>query len=201
LPKIQYNLIMQPTNKVRFDSFSDGVFAIAVTLLALELRVPYLPSSGSPFSLQGLVPLIPGLLTFVLSFVAIAIFWVNHHQLTQTLVTINRRRILWLNMLFLLFLILIPFVTQTVSLNAPSSVAVSIYALVLFGASASFSFLRYWIHKSVGEHKIAMKRSIIGPIIYILAIIAPIFSITLGYVLLAIPPLFYFLPKGSASSL
>lgn len=188
---------MQPTNKVRFDSFSDGVFAIAVTLLALELRVPYLPSSNSAFSLHALIPLIPGLLTFVLSFVTIAIFWVNHHQLTQTLVTITRRRILWLNMLFLLFVILIPFVTQTMSLNTPSAVAVTIYAFVLFAASASFSLLRYWIHRSVGETNFAMKRSIIGPLIYLLAIIAPLFSITLGFILLAIPPLFYFLPKGS----
>ncbi len=186
---------MEPTNKIRFESFSDGVFAIAVTLLALELRVPYLKTSG--FSFQGLVPLIPGILTFVLSFVAIAIFWVNHHQLTQVFDTIKKRRILWLNMLFLLFLTVIPFVTQTMSLNAPSSPAVSIYAFVLFGASASFSLLRYWIHRGNGQSFIPMKRSLIGPAIYFLAMIAPAFSITLGYVLLAIPPLFYFLPKST----
>jgi uncharacterized membrane protein len=190
---------MQPTNKIRFDSFSDGVFAIAVTLLALGLRVPYLPTSG--FSFQGLVPLIPSLLTFVLSFVAIAIFWVNHHQLTQNIHTITRRRILWLNMLFLLFLILIPFVTQTVSFNAPSGPAVSIYAMVLFGASASFSLLRYWVHKNSGETVIIMNRSLIGPIVYFLAIFAAGFSLPLAYVLLAIPPLFYFLPKGNAAAL
>lgn len=190
---------MEPTNKIRFESFSDGVFAIAVTLLALELRVPYLKTSGTSFSLQGLIPLIPSILTFVLSFVAIAIFWVNHHQLTQVIATINRRRILWLNMLFLLFLTVIPFVTQTMSLNAPSAPAVSIYAFVLLGASASFSMLRYSIHRSCGQRVIPMGRSLIGPAIYLLAMIAPVFSITLGYVLLAIPPLFYFLPKGSGT--
>ncbi len=191
---------MQPTPTVRFESFSDGVFAIATTLLALELRVPFLQNSG--FSFQGLTPLIPSLLTFVLSFVTIAIFWVNHHQLTQTIETISRRRILWLNTLLLLFLTLIPFVTETLSANAPSSAATAIYAFVLFGASLSFSFLHYWIHKSNNPDKpVSTKRSVIGPTIYFLAIFAPLLSIPLAYVLLAIPPLFYFLPKSTTKSL
>ncbi len=188
---------MQSTNTLRFESFSDGVFAIAVTLLALELRVPYLQNGSWRLSLQGLIPLVPSLLTFVLSFLAIAIFWVNHHQLTQTITTINRRRILWLNMLLLLFVTLIPFVTQTMSVNAPAPVAVSMYAFVLFGGSASFSFLRYWIHRSANESRVLMNRSLIGPIIYFFAVLAPFFFVPLGYVLLAIPPLFYFLPKSS----
>jgi uncharacterized membrane protein len=190
---------MQPTNTIRFESFSDGVFAIAVTLLALQLRVPLLQTNG--FSLQQLSPLVPGLLTFVLSFVAIAIFWVNHHQLTQVITMINRRRILWLNMLFLLFVTLVPFVTETISINTSSMLAISMYAFVVFAASTSFSFLRYWIHKSAGEEHVGLKRSIIGPTIYLLAIIAPLFSITAGYVLLAIPPLFYFLPKSTTKKI
>jgi uncharacterized membrane protein len=190
---------MQPTNTLRFESFSDGVFAIAVTLLALELRVPYLQNGSWRLSLQGLIPLVPSLLTFVLSFLAIAIFWVNHHQLTQTITTINRRRILWLNMLLLLFVTLIPFVTQTMSVNAPAPVAVSMYAFVLFGASASFSLLRYWVHKAAGDSMVFMNRSFVGPTIYFFAILAPMFFVPLAYVLLAIPPLFYFLPKSSVS--
>ena len=190
---------MQPTNTIRFESFSDGVFAIAVTLLALELRVPYLQPSS--FSFQDIEPLIPSLLTFILSFIAIAIFWVNHHQLTQVITRITQRRILWVNMMFLLFVTLIPFVTQIMSVNSPSKPAVSMYALVLFGASISFTLLRYCIHRSSSPEKIPMKRSFIGPSIYLLAIVAPIFSLPLGYVLLAIPPLFYFLPKSSVPSL
>jgi uncharacterized membrane protein len=190
---------MEPTNKVRFESFSDGVFAIAITLLALELHVPALNTIN--FKAADLIPLIPGVMTFVLSFIAIAIFWVNHHQLTQVFTTISRRRILWLNIFFLLFLTLIPFVTETMSSNVLFAPAISIYAVILFGASASFSWLRYWIHKSCNDGHIPMLRSIIGPIFYFLAIIAPFFSIELGYLLLAIPPLFYFLPKHSTSSL
>ncbi len=190
---------MQPTNKIRFESFSDGVFAIATTLLALELRVPGLHIYN--YDLSQFKPLVPELLTFILSFTAIAIFWVNHHQLTQSLASITRRRILWLNTLLLLFVVLIPFVTEMLSLNAPSAPAISIYALTLFGASVSFSFLRYWIHKCDGEFKVPMKRSLTGPLIYFVAIFVPMISIPLGYVILAIPPLFYFLPKSSPRSL
>ncbi len=190
---------MQPTNKIRFEAFSDGVFAIAMTLLALELRVPGLHVHN--YDISQFKPLVPQMMTFILSFVTIAIFWVNHHQLTQNLASISRRRILWLNIFFLLFVVLTPFVTQTLSLNIPSAPAMSIYALVLFGASASFSLLRYWIHRCSGQIVIPMDRSLIGPLIYILAIFAPIVSIPLGYVLLALPPLYYFLPKGSSQPL
>jgi len=192
---------MQPTPTLRFESFSDGVFAIAVTLLALELRVPFLQNVSYRASFQGLLPLVPSILTFVLSFIAIAIFWVNHHQLTQNIVTITKRRVLWLNILFLLFITVIPFVTQTMSVNAGSALAVNMYAFVLFGASLSFSFLRYWIHRGAGQRRVAMKRSIIGPIIYFLAILAPGISLPLAYSLLLIPPLFYFLPKSATTSL
>lgn len=192
---------MQPTNTLRFESFSDGVFAIAVTLLALELRVPFLQGTTYRASFQGLVPLVPSLLTFVLSFITIAIFWVNHHQLTQNIATITKRRILWLNVLLLLFITLIPFVTQTMSLNTHAALAVSMYAFVLFSAAVSFTALRYWIHKGAGEMHVPMKRSLIGPIVYFLAILAPVISTPMAYSLLLIPPLFYFLPKSSTVSL
>lgn len=190
---------MHPTNKIRFENFSDGVFAIAMTLLALELRVPGLHIHN--YELSQFAPLVPQLLTFFLSFITIAIFWVNHHQLTQNLASIHRRRILWLNIVFLLFVVLTPFMTQIMSLNAPSAPGMSLYALNLFLASASFTVLRYWVHVSDGELKVHIGRSLTGPALYFLAIIAPIFSIPLGYVLLAIPPLYYFLPKGNPQSL
>jgi uncharacterized membrane protein len=190
---------MRPTNKIRFENFSDGVFAIAMTLLALELRVPGLHIYN--YDLSQFKPFIPELATFILSFTTIAILWVNHHQLTQNLASITRRRILWLNIVFLFFVVLTPFVTQVLSLNAPSAPAMSVYALTLFGASTSFTFLRYWIHKCDGQFVVPMKRSLTGPLLYFLAIFVPMISIPLGYLFLAIPPLFYFLPKSSTPSL
>ncbi|HEY0980298.1 MAG TPA: TMEM175 family protein [Candidatus Paceibacterota bacterium] len=188
---------MQPTGKIRLEAFSDGVFAIAITLLALELHVPAFLGTTFLGSLHELIPLIPSMLTFVLSFITIAIFWVNHHQLTQNFSTITKRRILWSNILFLLFLTLIPFVTAAVSISPTAPLAVFFYSLVLLGSSLSFTLMRYFVHKGCGQSHIPMTRSLIGPIVYLLAVIASIFSVWIAYFLLAIPALFYFLPKGS----
>lgn len=186
---------MHPIQKSRFEQFSDGVFAIAITLLALELQVPHIASTDIPGAVRELTPLLPNIITFVLSFVTIAIFWVNHHQLSQMFDSIKRRRILWGNILFLLFLTLIPFVTQAASTNPLHPIAMLTYSFVLFGASVSFSILRYFIHVDIDTGRIPMGRSMVGPLFYLLAIIASFFSVWICYFLLAIPALFYFLPK------
>lgn len=192
-----YTSAMQPTGKIRLEAFSDGVFAIAITLLALELHVPAFLGTTFLGSLHELIPMVPSMLTFVLSFITIAIFWVNHHQLTQNFATITKRRILWANMLFLLFVTLIPFVTAAVSISPWAPLAVFFYSMVLLSASLSFTMLRYFVHKSCGEAHVPMKRSLIGPILYTLAVIASVFSVWISYGFLAISALFYFLPKGS----
>jgi uncharacterized membrane protein len=184
-----------PHNKQRLEAFSDGVFAIAITLLALELHVPQLISHSISGGLHEVWPLLPNILTFVLSFVTIAIFWVNHHQLTQEIGPI-RRRILWMNILFLLFITLVPFATNVASSNPSHGLAIMTYAFVMFAGSISFTILRYYVHRSCGEHRVAMQRSYVGPTLYGLAIVSAGFFIPLSYIFLAIPPLFYFLPKA-----
>ncbi len=188
---------MHPIPKARFEQFSDGVFAIAITLLAIELRSPVLHSQDLIRSIRELTPLLPTLITFVISFVTIAIFWVNHHQLSHLVQHIDRRRILWSNVLFLLFLTLIPFVTQGVSSYPFHPLTMLAYSLVFLGASISFSMLRYFVHKTLGETRVPMTRSIFGPVLYTLAAISTLFSVEMAYVLLAIPALYYFLPKSS----
>jgi uncharacterized membrane protein len=186
-------------NKARLEQFSDGVFAIAITLLALELKVSELSTFSLHSSLNEILVLLPNILTFALSFFAIAIFWVNHHQLTQEVGPI-RRRLLWTNVLLLFFITLIPFGTDAVSTNPLHPLAIMTYAFLFFAASVSFTILRYHVHRSCGEHKIPIGRSLVGPIIYALAIISAPFSVFASYILLAIPPLFYFLPKSRRRS-
>jgi uncharacterized membrane protein len=187
---------MQPIPKARFEQFSDGVFAIAITLLALELRAPNIHSTDIAHALKELAPLVPTIVTFVISFITIAIFWVNHHQLTQMIDVVKQRRILWSNILFLLFLTLIPFVTQAASLHPTNPINMLTYGLVLFGGSLSFSLVRYFIHKSAGEPHIPMRRSLFGPALYLLAALVAHVSIDTSYVLLALPAVYYFLPKS-----
>lgn len=189
---------MQIMSKNRFEQFSDGVFAIAITLLALELHVPPLTHTTLATAARELIPLIPNILTFFLSFFTVAIFWVNHHQLTQEMGPLQRRT-LWMNILLLFFVTLIPFVVEATRINPLHPLTVLTFGLVLFGASTSFSVLRYLIHKSLGERRVPLYRSTIGPFIYLLAAGTCFVSIWVSYILLLIPPIFYFLPKGRMS--
>jgi uncharacterized membrane protein len=186
---------MHPIIKSRFEQFSDGVFAIAITLLAIELKVPTLISTTIGDGIHELTALLPAIVTFVLSFVTIAIFWVNHHQLTQIFSHVKHRRILWLNVLFLMFLTLIPFATHAMSANPFHPLAMLTYSGIFLGASISFTCLRYFIHRDNGETTIPMGRSLVGPVFYLLASLCALYSVWICYFLLAIPALFYFLPK------
>ena len=187
---------MQPIVKARFEQFSDGVFAIAITLLAIELHAPTVVSTNIVHAIRDLAPFVPSIATFVISFITIAIFWVNHHQMTAMIQTIDRRRILWANMLLLLFVTLIPFVTTAASIAPLNPTRMVGYSLVLFGGSVSFSFVRYFIHRSIGESHIPMRRSLFGPIMYLLAACVALVSPTACYFLLAVTALYYFLPKS-----
>ena len=97
-------------NKSRLEAFSDGVFAIIITIMVLELKVPV----GTSWDV--LKPLMPVFGSYVLSFVFIAIYWVNHHHLMHTLKNVNSR-IMWSNMHLLFWLSLIPFVNGWMGVN------------------------------------------------------------------------------------
>lgn len=121
-------------NKSRLEAFSDGLFAVVITIMVLELKAPH------QVSLQSLGPLIPIYLSYLLSFVYGAIFWVNHHHLlaaTQRVTT----PVLWANLNFLFWLSLIPFFTAWVDENHVSSVPVAAYGAILFAVFASFRLL------------------------------------------------------------
>jgi uncharacterized membrane protein len=120
--------------KDRLESFSDGVFAIVMTILVLELKVPH----GSTF--EALRPLLPVFLTYVLSFVYLAIYWNNHHHMLHTVHKVNGR-ILWANMHLLFWLSLIPFTTGWMGENHFASEPSAVYGLVLLMASIAHTIL------------------------------------------------------------
>ncbi len=118
----------------RLEAFSDGVIAIIITIMVLELRVPL----GSSFTV--LRPLAPVFLSYVLSFVFIGIYWNNHHHLFQVVEHVNGR-VLWANLHLLFWLSLIPFVTAWMGENhfAPSPVA--LYGVILLLAGIAYFIL------------------------------------------------------------
>jgi uncharacterized membrane protein len=118
--------------KGRMEAFSDGVFAILITIMVLELKVPH----GTDFN--SLVPLIPVFLSYVLSFVFLAIYWNNHHHLCQAIEKVNGS-ILWANIHLLFWLSLIPFVTGWMGENNFAPLPVALYGVILlFDAIAYF---------------------------------------------------------------
>lgn len=187
---------MTAIHKGRLEAFSDGVFSIAITLLALELKVPHLVHKTLGPSIRELLPLIPNIATFILSFITIAIFWVNHHQMTKSIETVSRR-IIWSNMLFLMFVTLIPFATSVMAENPGNSLSLLTYSFILFGNSVSFTILRLFVHRHEGRQSSAFKRSLVGPVFYACAVISALLSVQAAYAFLLIPPLFYFLPRSS----
>ncbi|BAZ27977.1 hypothetical protein NIES4074_04070 [Cylindrospermum sp. NIES-4074] len=120
--------------KGRLEAFSDGVLAIVITIMVLELKVPH----GA--DLAALRPLIPVFLSYVLSFIFVGIYWNNHHHLLQAIRHVNGY-ILWANMHLLFWLSLIPFVTAWMGENHFAALPVSLYGTVLLLAAIAYLIL------------------------------------------------------------
>ncbi len=112
-------------SKGRMEAFSDGVLAIIITIMVLEMKVPH----GA--DLVALRPLIPIFLSYVLSFIFIGIYWNNHHHLLQAVQHVNGR-ILWANLHLLFWLSITPFVTGWMGENHFAAWPVALYGVVLF---------------------------------------------------------------------
>jgi uncharacterized membrane protein len=118
----------------RLEAFSDGVVAILITIMVLELVPPH----GA--ELQDLVPLWPVFLAYVLSFINLGIYWNNHHHLLQAAKTVSGR-VLWSNMLLLFWLSLVPFGTAWIGETLFAPIPMALYGVILIGAAFSYGFL------------------------------------------------------------
>jgi uncharacterized membrane protein len=121
--------------KNRLESFSDGVFAILITILVLELKVPH----GSDFT--ALSPLLPVFLTYILSFVYLGIYWNNHHHMLHTAHKVNGK-IMWANLHLLFWLSLVPFTTGWMGENHVASEPTAVYGTVLLMAAVAYTILQ-----------------------------------------------------------
>jgi uncharacterized membrane protein len=172
----------------RLEAFSDGVIAILITIMVLELR----PPAGA--DLAALVPLIPIFLCYVLSFVYLAIYWNNHHHLFQAVRRVNGR-VLWTNMHLLFWLSLVPFVTAWMGENHFAAWPVALYGVVLLLAACAYYLLvrsLLALHEKDSTLAVALGSDFKGKIsivIYAVAIplafIVPLLSCAL-YILVAV---------------
>jgi uncharacterized membrane protein len=133
---------MQATfSPARLEAFSDGVIAVIITIMVLELKVPVL--SG----FAGFHGVISTLLVYGLSFAFIAVYWVNHHGLIGAL-THSNNRILWANLIWLFALSLIPFFTDYINQHF-DSFSVTIYCISMLAAGTTFLLLRYAVERQI----------------------------------------------------
>lgn len=156
-------------NRTRLEAFSDGVLAIIITIMVLEIKVPH----GNDF--EVLKPLIPVVISYVLSFIYIGIYWNNHHHMMHTVKRVTGG-ILWANLHLLFWLSLVPFTTGWIGENHFDPIPMAFYGIVLLMAAIAYFILQTTIIKSQGEHSLLAKavgndiKGKMSPIIYLLAI-------------------------------
>jgi uncharacterized membrane protein len=120
--------------KGRMEAFSDGVIAIIITIMVLELRVPH------QSNLAALAPLVPILLSYLLSFIFLGIYWSNHHHMLHAVEHVNGG-VLWANLHLLFWLSLVPFVTAWMGENYFAPAPVALYGVALLFASIAYFIL------------------------------------------------------------
>lgn len=180
-------------HKGRMEAFSDGVIAILITIMVLELRVPH----GADFA--TLAPLLPVFLSYLLSFLYVGIYWNNHHHMLQTCRTVTGP-ILWANLHLLFWLSLIPFATGWMGENHFAAAPAALYGVVLFMASAAYWILQKLIIAAQAPDSL-LKRAIgrdwkgkISPTLYAVAIIATCWSASIAIALYVLVALMWLVP-------
>ncbi len=177
----------------RLEAFSDGVFAIIITIMMLEIKVPHEPS------IAALLPLVPVFLSYILSFVYIAIYWNNHHHLLHATNGIAGG-VMWANMHLLFWLSLIPFGTQWIGENHSQASPAAVYGFILLMAACAYFILQQTIIRNEGK-KSAIARAIgrdkkgkVSIVLYLLSIGAAFLGTWISYGLFVIVALMWIAP-------
>lgn len=185
----------------RIEAFSDGVFAIVVTLLVLDLKVPELAHRGSAAELcRALQQQMPKFLSWLISFIIVCKFWLNHHH-TLGLARYANYGMVWLNSLFLMFQSLIPFPTALMGEYPTNALAVTIFGVVMAFNTVLFMLLQGYILKHLMKPELAdrqdphlMLKSLVGPFVYLLGAASAWLSTPLSFLFYIITPLFFITP-------
>jgi uncharacterized membrane protein len=181
----------------RLEAFSDGVIAIIITIMVLELKVPH-----GDTSLYGLLNLWPIFISYALSYLMVAIYWLNHHHLFHYAKYVDNG-VLWANITLLFFLSLVPFFTAYVGENYMTSFAAALYAGIMLVCAGAFSFLRMAIScQFVGNdellawNKSAKRKNRIAFMLYALGIPGAYIHPAVSFALIMIVAGMYFLPDA-----
>lgn len=179
--------------KNRLEAFSDGVIAIIITIMVLEMKVPH----GT--DIAALLPLVPVLLSYVLSFIYLGIYWNNHHHMLHAVHTVTGS-VLWANLHLLFWLSLIPFTTGWMGENHFAILPTALYGFVLLMAAIAYWLLQQRIIVVQGEDSL-LKRAIgqdwkgkLSPVLYVSAIVLAFVSSWLAVAIYAFVALIWLAP-------
>lgn len=179
--------------KGRLEAFSDGVIAIIITIMVLELKVPH---GGR---MEDLAPLLPVFLSYVLSFVYVGIYWNNHHHMLHACSAVTGG-ILWANLHLLFWLSLFPFTTWWMGENHFTAVPTALYAAVLLMAAIAYLILQQAIIRAQGPDSVLKKaigrdwKGKLSAVLYIVAIVATFRSSWMAQAILVIAALIWLIP-------
>lgn len=182
-------------NKERLAAFSDGVMAVIITIMVLEMKVPH----GS--DLEALRPLAPVLVSYVLSFVYVGIYWNNHHHLLHVVQSINGR-ILWANLHLLFWLSLIPFCSGWMGENHFDTLPVALYGVVLLMCAIAYYILARLLiaqHGRKSDLAIALGsdcKGITSVLLYLAAIPLALFSSPAAFGIYVLVAAIWFIPDS-----
>lgn len=184
----------------RLESFSDGVIAVIVTIMVLEMHAPTQPT------LPALLKVGPVFLSYGLSFLVVAIMWVNHHHLIHAVRQVTAR-LLWSNLNLLFWMSLVPFVTDFMGKNYREPLAVALYGLDLVFCSCSFYILRTELARQdranpelVAYHAAVQRKNAFSAALYLSSWPLAYVSIYASFFIFALIPAMYFLPEKKLAS-
>ena len=184
----------------RLEAFSDGVFAVALTLLVLEIRVPHLHDAlSAPEAWEALEVLGPKFGSFLLSFAYVAVFWVNHHHFLDLIEDVDPG-LLWLNILLLLCMCFVPFPTAFIGEYPDNPVGLAVFAMVLMGAGLVFTLMWPYAHRrglmrsSVRKQAVkdVVRSGMLGPPLYAAAALAAFRLPGLAWLIFTTVPAYFF---------
>ena len=189
----------------RLEAFSDGVIAIVITLMILEIRIPSVPDDASAKEIwSAWMDLLPSLVAYILSFVILGVLWVNHHQFFMQLKHIDRR-LLWYNLHLLFWMCVVPIPTAFLGQHFERPEATALYGFAMFMNALAFLLMREYVQRndhllienlSTKLRKKLRSKIMITVMLYFISIFAGYISIYISMAIFVLIIVIYFLPQN-----